>query len=112
MNCGDIVEVDFGHPIGSEAAFKRPAVVLTSDGFLRYRPTTIFVVPLTTSVRSFPSHIEIPPDATNGLDNVSCALVEQMRAVSTQRCANTRGNVGPTVTHQLLDILALITGMP
>ncbi len=50
VNFGDVVEVDFGNPIGSEAGFQRPSVVVIADSFLRFRPSTIFVVPLTPPV--------------------------------------------------------------
>lgn len=112
MNLGDIVSVDFGVPLGSEAGFRRPAVILTAGAFLRFRPATVFVVPLTSTQRRFPSHIEIEPDASNLLGATSWALVEQLRAVATEGCSEPLGNVGPEVTHQLLDILAMITGMP
>ena len=87
-------------------------VVATADSFLRFRPSTVFVVPLTSTPRTFPSHVEIEPDESNGLDVVSCALVEQMRAVSRLRCSTTAGNVGAVVSHQILDVLAMIVGMP
>lgn len=112
MIFGDVISVDLGTPVGSEAGFIRPAVVLTSDGFLRYRPTSVFVVPLTTTARSFPSHVEIEGDGRNGLDQTSWAQVEQLRAVAIECCSTPLGNVGPAATHQLLDILAMITGMP
>jgi mRNA interferase MazF len=112
VNFGDIVRVDFGTPRGSEAGFIRPAIVVTADAFLRFRPTTVFAVPLTRTPRSFPSHITIEPDDLNNLSSPSCALVEQLRAVAVERCSSSTGNVGPAVAHQILDILALITGMP
>lgn len=112
MNFGDVVTVDFGTPIGSEAGFTRPAIVATADGFLRFRPSTVFVVPLTTAQRTFPSHVAIEPDDRNGLTTPSHALVEQMRAVSIERCSTPHGNVGPVASHQILDIVAMITGMP
>ena len=112
MNCFDVVDVDFGTPIGSEAGFSRPAVVVTADAFLRFRPSTVFVVPLTTTPRAFPSHVEITPDRLNGRAASSCALVEQMRAVATERCSSPRGNVGSVVGHQILELLAMITGIP
>ncbi len=112
MNFGDIVTVDFGLPIGSEAGFVRPGILLTADGFLRFRPTTVFIVPLTSARRVFPSHVEIEPNETNGLHEANCALVEQLRAVALERCGNPTGNVGPTATHQILDIMAMITGNP
>jgi len=111
VNFGDIVEVDFGTPIGSEAGFRRPGIVVVADSFLRFRPTTLFVVPLTSTERHFPSHIEITPDPRNELTVTSYALVEQMRAVSDSRCSAPDGNVGSVVARQILEVLAMITGM-
>lgn len=112
MNFGDIVAIDFGTPIGSEAGFVRPAVIATGDAFLRFRPTTVFAVPLTSTKRAFPSHVEIEPDDINQLGVTSYALVEQMRAVATERCSAPVGNVGPAISHQITDVLAMIIGMP
>jgi mRNA interferase MazF len=112
VNFGDVVEIDFGTSIGSEAGVVRPAVIATADAFLRIRPTTVFVVPLTSTKRTFPSHVEIEPDDTNQLDTLSYALVEQMRAVATERCSAPTGNVGAAVSSQITDVLAMIIGMP
>lgn len=112
LRSGDVVEVDLETPIGSEAGFRRPAVVTTCNDVMMCRPTTIFVVPLTTTGRTFPSHLTIEADTTNGLETTSYAQVEQMRAVSTQRCEPTGGTVGPIVGAQMLDLLAMITGIP
>jgi mRNA interferase MazF len=112
VNLGDVVTIDFGHPVGSEAGFVRPAVIATADAFLRFRPSTVFAVPLTTAARTYPSHVAIAADELNGLGAASCALVEQMRAVSIERCSRPLGNVGPVASSQILDILAMITGMP
>lgn len=112
MRSGDIVEVDFGVPLGSAAGFRRPAVLMTADALLRYRPTTVFVVPLTSTPRRFPSHVAVEPDEGNRLQVPSYALVEQLRAVSLQRCGEVSGHVGHSVSHQMLEVLAMITGMP
>lgn len=110
MNRGDIVEVDFGTPIGSEAGFRRPGIVIVADSFLRFRPSTLFVVPLTSTKRDFPSHIEIGPDELNELTVTSFAQVEQMRAVSAARCSEPLGNVGEATTRQILEVLDMIVG--
>lgn len=112
MHFGDVVRIDLGSPIGSEAGFVRPAVIVTADAFLRFRPTTVFAVPLTSTPRTFPSHVDIDPDGINGLEMPSCALVEQLRAVAVERCSVPSGNVGPIVGHQIVDIVAMIVGMP
>jgi mRNA interferase MazF len=112
MNFGDVIEVDFGTPVGSEAGFLRPAVVCTADAFLRFRPTTVIVAPLTTTRRTFPSHIEVAPDTQNQLATTSYILVEQLRAVSAERCSPTNGNVGAVMAHQITEIIAMIIGIP
>jgi mRNA interferase MazF len=112
LNFGDIVLVDLGTPMGSEAGFVRPAVLVVADAFLRYRPTSLVVVPLTSTPRTFPSHVPIEPDELNHLELTSWALVEQLRAVAVERCGAPTGNVGPVVAHQILDVLAIIVGMP
>jgi mRNA interferase MazF len=112
VNFGDIVFVDFGTPIGSEAGFVRPAIILTADAFLQYRPSTVFAVPLTTTRRTFPSHVQVEPDQANCLRENSWALVEQLRAVAVERCSPTTGNIGPSYSYQVLEVLAVITGMP
>ena len=70
------------------------------------------MIPLTSTPRTFPSHVEVEPDERNGLGETSWALVEQLRAVAIERCGVPTGNVGPVVAFQLLDILAMIAGMP
>ena len=44
-----------------------PAVLATADAFLRYRPSTVCVIPLTSTPRRFPSHVNVEPDADNGI---------------------------------------------
>jgi mRNA-degrading endonuclease toxin of MazEF toxin-antitoxin module len=112
VNFGDVVEIDFGTPIGAETGFVRPAIIATGDAFLHFRPNTVFAVPLTSTMRTFPSHVEIEPDDTNRLHVTSYALVEQMRAVAAERCTAPTGNVGPTVSRQITDVLGMIIGMP
>ena len=112
MNFGDVIEVDFGTPVGSEAGLIRPAVVCTADAFLRFRPTTVIVAPLTSTRRTFPSHIEVEPDAQNRRAATSYILVEQLRAVPSERCSPSDGNVGVVVAHQIIDIISMIIGIP
>ena len=78
MNFGDVVYVYLGTPIGSEAGFIRPVIILTADAFMRFRPTTVFVVPLTTTPRTFPSHIPPrSPDAyLRGLQTCSTFVLQ------------------------------------
>ena len=47
---GEIWLVDFGAPIGSEAGYRRPAVVMQNDDFNRSNIATCTVIPLTSNM--------------------------------------------------------------
>ena len=109
---GDVIEVDLGAPAGREAGFRHPAVLVTAQRILNASPSVIHVVPLTTTIRRFHSEIVIQPDLANGLDAVSAAQCQHLRAVSTRRIVASRGNVGPAVLAQLRETIAIILDLP
>ena len=57
MKQGEIYWVDFGEPLGSEAAFTRPAVVIQNDRFNDSALPTVIVCPTTTRLRPFPGRV-------------------------------------------------------
>jgi mRNA interferase MazF len=109
---GDVVEVDLGIPAGREAGFRHPAVLVTAQRILSASPSVVHVVPLTTTVRQFHSEIVIEPNRANGLDALSAAQCQQLRAVPTRRIVANRGNVGPAVLAQLRETIAVILDLP
>ena len=109
---GDVVDVDLGAPAGSEAGFGHPAVLVTAQRILNASPTVVHVVPLTTTIRGFHSEVLIEPDRTNGLDALSAAQCQHLRAVSTRRIGGSRGNVGAAVLVQLRETIAVILDLP
>ena len=112
LSSGDLVELDLGIPVGREAGFGHPAVVVTAQAILDAEPAVIQVVPLTTAIRPFRSEVRVDPDPTNGLDAPSAAQCQHVRAVSARRVNVVRGNVGPLVLHQVREALALIFDLP
>lgn len=109
---GDVVELDLGTPEGREAGFRHPAVVVTAQRILDAEPSVVHVVPLTSTIRGFHSEVVIQADPTNGLDVVSAAQCQHVRAVSTHRIADVRGNVGATLLVQLREAIAVILDLP
>ena len=109
---GDVVDLELGTPEGREAGFRHPAVVVTAQRILDAGPSVIHVVPLTTTIRRFHTEIVIEPDQTNGLDEVSAAQCQHLRAVSPGRILTIRGNVGPTVLAQIRETISLILDLP
>jgi mRNA interferase MazF len=108
LTSGDVVDLNLGLPEGREAGFRHPAVVVTAQRILDARPTVIQVVPLTTIIRRFGSEVTVEPDHENGLRQISAAQCQHVRAVSTGRVEQVRGNVGPTVISQVRETIALI----
>lgn len=109
---GDVVDLEFGMPEGREAGFRHPAVLVTAQRILDAVPSIVHVVPLTTSIRRFHSEIVIEPDETNGLDVVSAAQCQHLRAVSPRRILGVRGSVGATALAQLRETIAVILDVP
>jgi mRNA interferase MazF len=91
--------VDFGDPVGREQLGRRPAVVVSADLLNESRAGVVVVVPITTTYRGLPSHIEIDR-GTSGLDEVSYAKCEDVKSVSKQHLISRLGAVGDEVMFQ------------
>ena len=109
---GDIVNLDLGRPEGREAGCLHPAVVVTAQRILDAAPTVIQVVPLTSTLRGFHTEVVIEPDPANGLEQLSTAQCQHVRAVSPARVVRTIGNVGPLALSQIRETIAVIIDLP
>ncbi len=109
---GDVVDLDLGVPDGREAGFRHPAILVTAQRILDADPSVVHVVPLTTTIRRYHSEIVIEPDGVNGLDEVSAAQCQHVRAISPRRILAGRGNVGVVVLGQLRETIAVILDLP
>jgi mRNA interferase MazF len=112
LTSGDVMDLDLGRPAGREAGFRHPAVVVTAQRILAAQPTVIQVVPLTSTIRNFASEITIAPDDAHGLQHVFAEQCQHVRAVSTGRVEQVRGDIGPTVVGQSRKRADFASGSP
>jgi mRNA interferase MazF len=105
---GELWLVDFGEPIGHEQGYRRPAVVVSAERMNASRAGLVIVVPVTSTRRGLPSHVEIEADATSGLRQTSYAKAEDIKSVSVERLVHGIGSVPPAVLHRLQRVLALL----
>ena len=105
MKARDIWLIDLGNPIGSEAAFVRPAVVVGSP---RMTGPLALVCPLTTTPRDYPWRIEIDPDPVNGLARSSYVQAEHVRSVSTMRSVRRLGRIDVVRFEQVRRVLRIL----
>jgi mRNA interferase MazF len=108
LTSGDVIDLNLGAPEGREAGFRHPVIVVTAQRILDVEPAVVQVVPLTSTRRGFASEVEVEPDVANGLSQPSVAQCQHIRAVSSGRIEAKRGNVGPALTLQIRETLALI----
>jgi mRNA interferase MazF len=104
--CGDILLADLGEPQSREARFARPVVVVTARQVLDQHPRVVNVVPLTSTVRGYRSEVTIEPDPDNGLELVSAAQCQYIRAIAAGRLADPLGNVGFQALTQIRETIA------
>jgi mRNA interferase MazF len=104
---GELWFVDFGDPIGHEQGYRRPAVVVSADRMNASRAGLVIVVPVTTTRRGLPSHIEIEPAGT-GLKNTSYAKAEDIKSVSVERLVRRLGQARSDTMDRLGQVLTLL----
>jgi mRNA interferase MazF len=74
-----------GDPVGHEQGHDRLVVVVSHDDLNRSGANLVIVVPITTTPRDVPWHVELESTDTTGLDETSHAQCEQLRVVSNLR---------------------------
>ena len=99
--------VDFGTPIGHEQGYRRPAVVVSDDHLNLSRAGLVIVVPITTTRRALPSHIELEP-GVSGLSATSYAKGEDLKSVSRLRLTRRLGGVGEDRLASLDQVIRLL----
>lgn len=102
---GELWIVDLGDPIGHEAAFRRPALVVSDDPANRHG--LVVVCPLGSVQRSYPTRIELEP-GRSGLDDPNYVQCEQIRTVSADRLTHRLGTVDIAAMHKIERVLRLL----
>jgi len=109
---GEVWWADLGEPDGSEPGYRRPVVIVQSDGFNRSRIRTVIAVLLMTNLRlvEAPGNVLLPAKAT-GLPRDSVANVSQVVTVDRdfllERAGRIRGQLLQDVDKGLRLVLAL-----
>lgn len=108
LTSGDVVTLDLGAPRGREAGLKRSAVIVTAQATLDESANVVQIVPLTTTIRSFGSEVQISADEQNGLTADSAAQCQHIRSVSAERVEAVVGNVGSIALADIRQVVGVI----
>jgi mRNA interferase MazF len=109
---GDLFLADLSPVIGSEAAKRRPVIVVSTNAANRGATArsrgVITVVPVTSNTaRVYPFQVQLPADPRIGLVVDSKAQAEQVRSIDVTRIAQQLGTLPPALLRQLDDALRL-----
>ena len=91
---GEVWLTDLNPVRGHEQAGRRPALIVSDDLFNQGPAGLVIVLPITSTVRRIPSHVEVvPPEG--GLKVRSAVLCDAVRSISTDRLHARWGRVSP-----------------
>ena len=109
---GEVWWVDFGDPSGSEPAYRRPALVVSSDRFNRSRIATVIVSAVTSNLRlaSAPGNVELDQGAA-GLPKASVVNVSQTMVIDRSRLVEPSGALDPVAMSRVGDGLRLVLAL-
>jgi mRNA interferase MazF len=91
---GELWELDFGATRGPEQGGRRPALVLSTDGFSSGPAGLVVMAPLTSVDKRVPLHVRIEPPE-GGLTQTSFVKPEDVRSLSLSRLGRRLGRVSP-----------------
>jgi len=113
MKRGEVWDVRYepvGSTVGREQAGTRPALIVSTNEFLRSGRELVHVCPITSTLAPYPSRILVrPPEG--GIVKPSAIIAEQVRTFSVERFTRRRGVVSPASMNQVEDVLRVLLGL-
>lgn len=107
---GEIWLVDLNPVCGHEQAGRRPALVVSVDGFNHGPAGLIIVIPITTKDKGIPLHVGVfPPEG--GLNEQSFIKCEDVRLVAKERLVRCLGRVEEGTLVEVEDRLRILLGL-
>jgi mRNA interferase MazF len=109
---GEIWWADLAEPTGSEPGFRRPILVIQSDGFNRSRIDTVIIVVITSNLRlaEAPGNVLLPHKLT-GLTKDSVANVSQVLTVDKGFLTEKVGSLPSFLFREVENGLRLVMGL-
>lgn len=110
MERGEIWWADLGEPEGSEPGFRRPMLIVQSNGFNRSRISTTIAVVMTSNLRlaEAPGNVFVPA-GDSGLPKDSVANVSQVVTLDKSALAERAGKLGPRHMRAVNEGLKLVS---
>ena len=107
---GEIWRVDLNPTRGHEQAGVRPALVVSVDTFNHGPADLVVVLPVTSTLRGIPLHVEISPPE-GGVRRRSFIKCEDIRSVAKERLVDRWGAVSARTLHAVEDRMRILLNL-
>lgn len=107
---GEVWFADLNPTRGHEQRGTRPVLVLSVDSFNGGPSGLVTVLPVTSTVRSIPSHVPVPPPE-GGLTGRSAILADQVRTIARERLVRRSGAVSRATLGRVGEVVRILLGL-
>ena len=107
---GEVWFADLNPTRGHEQRGTRPVLVLSVDSFNSGAAELVTVFPVTSTVRSIPSHVEVQAPE-GGLEVRSAILADQVRTIARRRLVRRAGAVSRTTLQRVEGVVRFLLGL-
>ena len=107
---GDVWLANFDPTKGREQAGVRPCLIVSVDPFNHGPLDLVIAVPITSTQRGWPTHVEIKP-SDGGLKTRSFIKCEDVRSMSSGRLIKRMGEVSQPTLAAVADRLRIVMGL-
>lgn len=97
---GDVWLVNLDPTLGHEQAGRRPAVIVSEDGFNHGAGQMVVIVPMTRTARGVPLHVPVDPPE-GGVRARSYVMCDNIRSISTIRLVDYWGSLMPVTMTRI-----------
>jgi mRNA interferase MazF len=104
---GEVWVADLNPTRGHEQAGRRPVLVISEDLFNRGPAGLVIVLPMTSTVRSIPTHVPLSPPQ-GGVKNPSAILCDAVRSISVERLVARWGAIDRSTMAAVEDRLRIL----
>lgn len=104
---GEVWLVDFDPTRGREQAGKRPALIVSTNGFNKSPAELVMLIPITSKEKRIAWHVPIQPPE-GGVKTKSFIMCEGVRSASKERLLHRWGTVSATTLDEVEDRLRIL----
>lgn len=105
---GELWLVDFDPTQGHEQAGRRPALIVSTDGYNLGPARMAVAVPLTSTARAMPMRVRVEPPEARLPSDILC---DQVRAIAYDRLVHRVGQVTPVTLVKVEGALRILLGL-